>query len=83
MNINKGLRRFQKNHPVLREQDLSKCSYQYKTLRGKINFLGNKLTEMKSKQGRFNYQKSWRTVEHDKRKKQIGSYYHEKAIKST
>ena len=83
LNINRDIRRLQRNYPFLRRENLSKCSRQYKTLKDKFIFSGNKLKEIENKQRRFNYQKIRGTVQHDKRKKQMCSYYHKKTIMST
>ena len=65
---------------INRNENLSLCCYQYKTLKYKANFSEHKLEEMENRQRSFNYQKSHGINQHDKRKKkQVFSYYHKKA----
>ena len=68
MNINRDIRRLQRDHSFLKGQNLSKCSYQYKALKDEVIFSGNKLKGIENRQRRLNYQKIRGTVQHDKQK---------------
>ena len=62
VNINRDIHRLQRKYPFLRRENFSKCSHQYKTLKDKFIFSGNKLKEIENTQGRFNYLKIRGTV---------------------
>ena len=66
VNINRNIRRLQRNRPFLRGQNLSKCSYQYEILKNKVIFSRNKLKEIETRQSSLNYQKIQGTLQHDK-----------------
>ena len=83
LNINRNIRRLQRNRPFLRGQNLSKCSYQYEILKNKVIFSRNKLKGIETRQRSLNYQKIQGTLQHDKWKKLMCSYYHKKTNMST